>query len=356
MATKRQRGQSWEYIVKRKALLARPLTMTFDSEAEGDAYVARLEQMLDAGIVPPEFQEDNDTPKTIASAVKLYVRSQAIAEDDHHVLGVVIERIGMKKLTVFDYDAAEVWILQMKRIHKLAPGTIRKHVGALARALDWAVRKNFMVSHPLRNLPRGYSTYTEDDGEIRKDESRDRRFEAGEEDEVRRILAGGKPTDRERGPDLEQPEAMRLLFELGLETAMRLSEMHTLDYSQVDLPGRAILLDRTKNGDKRQVPLSTVAVAALQAYGMKSAGPLFPWAGTRKHVTALLSGRFVRIFAAAGCKGFTFHCLRHEATSRLFERTQLSDIEIASITGHKDLKVLKRYTHLRASKLAAKLW
>ena len=49
-----------------------------------------------------------------------------------------------------------------------------------------------------------------------------------------------------------------------------------------------------------------------------------------------------------------FHDLRHEATSRFFERG-LNVMEVASITGHKDLKMLKRYTHLKAEDLALKL-
>ena len=50
-----------------------------------------------------------------------------------------------------------------------------------------------------------------------------------------------------------------------------------------------------------------------------------------------------------------FHDPRHEATSRLFEKG-LSIMQVASsITGHKTLRLLKRYTHPRAEDLAAKL-
>jgi integrase len=49
-----------------------------------------------------------------------------------------------------------------------------------------------------------------------------------------------------------------------------------------------------------------------------------------------------------------FHDLRHEATSRLFEKG-LNIMEVASITGHKDLRSLQRYTHLKAEDLAEKL-
>ncbi len=46
----------------------------------------------------------------------------------------------------------------------------------------------------------------------------------------------------------------------------------------------------------------------------------------------------------------------HEATSRFFERTKLSDLQIAKITGHKDPRMLSRYANLRGSDLANQLW
>ncbi|MFZ5463765.1 MAG: tyrosine-type recombinase/integrase, partial [Pseudomonadota bacterium] len=67
---------------------------------------------------------------------------------------------------------------------------------------------------------------------------------------------------------------------------------------------------------------------------------------------------------AAGCKGatvrragiedFHFHDLRHKATSRLAEKLP-NVIELAAVTGHKDLRMLKRYYHPRAEDLARKL-
>ncbi|EQD66080.1 Integrase, catalytic core, phage domain protein, partial [mine drainage metagenome] len=89
---------------------------------------------------------------------------------------------------------------------------------------------------------------------------------------------------------------------------------------------------------------------------------LFPWcadvgdARTVRKTTALLSRQWARVFEAAGCPDLHFHDLRHEATSRLYERTTLSDAQIAKITGHKDPRMLMRYANLRASDLAARLW
>lgn len=56
MATKRLRGNSWQFIVKRAGVLDKPLTFTFKDEADGDEYCRKLEAQLDRGIVPAEHQ------------------------------------------------------------------------------------------------------------------------------------------------------------------------------------------------------------------------------------------------------------------------------------------------------------
>ncbi|KJV05562.1 tyrosine-type recombinase/integrase [Methylocucumis oryzae] len=69
-----------------------------------------------------------------------------------------------------------------------------------------------------------------------------------------------------------------------------------------------------------------------------------------------LSRKWATIAQLAGCDGLHFHDLRHEAVCRLYEKTTLTDLQIAKISGHKDLKMLKRYSNLRGSDLAERLW
>ena len=77
-------------------------------------------------------------------------------------------------------------------------------------------------------------------------------------------------------------------------------------------------------------------------------GGMFP-------ITAVaLRGLWSRACKRANIENLHFHDLRHEATSRFFEKG-LNVMEVAAITGHKDLRMLQRYTHLRAEDLAKKL-
>lgn len=64
---------------------------------------------------------------------------------------------------------------------------------------------------------------------------------------------------------------------------------------------------------------------------------------------------FARTCKRAGIEGLRLHDLRHEALSRLVERGDFNVLELAAISRHKTLQVLKLYTHLQAEKLAAKL-
>lgn len=50
MATKRFRNGKFQYVVKNKKLLPKPLYFTFDNEADGEAYIRELEDLLDKGL------------------------------------------------------------------------------------------------------------------------------------------------------------------------------------------------------------------------------------------------------------------------------------------------------------------
>jgi integrase len=67
-----------------------------------------------------------------------------------------------------------------------------------------------------------------------------------------------------------------------------------------------------------------------------------------------LKGLWNRATRRADITGLRFHDLRHEATTRLFEKG-LGMMEVAAITGHKDLRMLQRYVQLRPEDLARKL-
>lgn len=164
----------------------------------------------------------------------------------------------------------------------------------------------------------------------RVDNARDRRFGPGEEEAIRKCL---------------DPE-MDAVVTVALETAMRRGEIASLRWDMIR--GAVAKLPTTKNGTARSVPLSSVARAALASLPRRIDGRVFG-----VYIDDM-TRRFQDACRAAGVADMRFHDLRHEATSRLFEKG-FAIMEVAAITGHKSLAMLKRYTHLDASELARRL-
>ena len=362
---KKTRSGTFQLCVKNK-LLPKTFWATFDTYDQAEQYGAQLERLLGQGIVPASLLE-KDRPKrtswTISHCIAEYLRHTAVPVSDVKLLDTIRPALGITSTSDLNYEWAEAWISSMKCEANLAPSTIRHRHGALARCFDWMTRKHpdIMVQNPLRLLKRGFATYTERDSQVlaksgkeaREDIERDRRVPPEEEKVISEALEGDD----------------RTFFLLALETAMRMRECYTLDLSQVTLAQRTAYLDRSKNGDNRQVPLSSIACAllaehietnrkAIEARG----GRLFPyWDGNTSvreldRTTAEVSRVFRDAFDGVGATDLHFHDLRHEATCRLFERTTLSDILIAKITRHRDLRMLRRYASLRGSDLATHLW
>ena len=369
MATKRFRNGKYHYVVKNKKLLPKPLYFTYADQAEGDAYVDDLEQLLAKGVVPIEFQSHGISIK-LHQLINDYVRTVAITDDRRKLLELAKKRIQNIDISMITYKWGESWVKDMKRVRKLVPSTITKHVGALSCCLDWAVNHHLMTANPLRSLPRGYSNYTDEDSRIagvrKKNTERDRRLEPGEEDRILAVIDGKyKPEDRQRWLKPEPAIVYKTFFLLALETAMRMRELYTLSVDQIKFEQKTIILDDTKNGDDRQVPMSSPAIKLLREYIAERNldGYLFPeffdgnfeQRALEKN-TYRVSRLWGRVFQHAECPDFNFHDTRHEATSRLYERTSLSDLQISEITGHRTLTMLKRYANLRGSVLADKLW
>ena len=139
------------------------------------------------------------------------------------------------------------------------------------------------------------------------------------------------------------------LVSLALETAMRQGELLGLRWERVNLRSRIIHLDDTKNGTKRDVPLSVKARNVLLRLEPQTSGEVFSYTANGLKST----WRFM--LQKLGIVDLHFHDLRHEAISRLFELGTLDLMEVAAISGHKSLSMLRRYTHLRATRLVRKL-
>lgn len=170
---------------------------------------------------------------------------------------------------------------------------------------------------------------------------RDRRLTAAEET---RLLAAARADEN----SYIEPAII-----LALETAARRGELLSITRGDVNLEERYAFFKDTKNGRSRKVPLSKHALAVitqLMAGCADADEPLL-----KLTANALKIGFFRRVVPASGVIGIHFHDLRHEAISRLAESGQFQFVELQAISGHRDTRMLLRYAHLCASKLAEKM-
>lgn len=388
-AVRQTKTGRWELTITNRLLPRGRVFFTFDSADEAHTYGAQAEKWLAAGIVPAELAQPAERVELLGPLIRAWSNAGHASTADQEVLQLLMRELGGLPVRQLTYTWAEQWVRSMKVQAHLAPGTIRKRVQALAKALDWHLRRtpDAMTGNPLRLLPRGYSTYTETDAAalakakpgaaVKRDITRERRLTPAEEAAIRRALAGAKRPDRERA--LQPDPELALLFEVILQTGLRLREAYRLRVDQVDLPGRVLRPQQSKlwrgRVAYRAVPMVPALLAALTDHLQARAAPdrpelLFPglWDGdvspvALKRTTGRLSHRIGTLMDYAGCPDVTEHDLRHEATCRWLElrapgggwlyRTE----EVVRIMGWRPGSAMaQRYASFRAEDLAARLY
>jgi integrase len=140
---------------------------------------------------------------------------------------------------------------------------------------------------------------------------------------------------------------LRPLIALAIETGMRRGELLSIRWKDVDQTARTIRILKTKNGHPRTIPLTPKAVEILSSLDRKDER-VFPVTPNAVRLA------WERLRRRAGLEDLRLHDLRHEAVSRFFEYG-LTVPEVALISGHRDPRMLSRYTHLRPEKVAEKL-
>ena len=325
MAHFQKRSGSWRAIVKRKGYGT--LTQTYDTKAEAEAWARKIESEMDRGVFVSRVEADNTT---LAEALARYQR-----EVSNKKRGAAQESSVIAALTESPLGPRPVGSLQGKdlatyRDGMLAEGyspiTIKRRLALLSHLYKIAEREwgmgGLVNPVPHVSIPQVHN-------------ARDRRLV---DDELPRLLAAAHVYGGEIGP----------LITWAIETAMRRGEIAAMRREHLDRQARVLLIPETKTGTPRRVPLSTAALTVLDSLPRRLDGRVW---GMRPDS---ISQAFERVCKAAGIEGLTFHDLRHEATSRLFEKG-LNPMEVAAITGHKTLQMLKRYTHLRAEDLVNRL-
>jgi integrase len=210
------------------------------------------------------------------------------------------------------------------RLKTVVGSTVNRDKNLLSHVFTTAQREwGWMADSPTKDVRRP-----------KNPAPRDRRIHA---DEIERLcLALGFDNE----PVRTKSQAIAIAFLFAIETAMRAGEICALMPEHVS--GNVAHLPITKNGSKRDVPLSKRAIELLSFLPQPDEGnPLFGL------TTASLDALFRKARANSLIEGMTFHDTRHEAITRLAKK--LNVLELARMVGHRDLRMLQIYYNETAS-------
>lgn len=275
---------------------------------------------------------------TLRDAVSLYLKRVSVHKKGH-------QQERYRVVPILNHDIADMWMHDITTVEiaiyrdyrlssnarysdrKLSSNTVRLELALLSDLfsiahIEWgACTDNPVIRVRKPKLPPG----------------RDRRLRPREEAKLLR-----------RASEMKNPEMYSVIV-IALETAMRQGEILGIQWEDINLRIGIVHLRMTKNGTKRDVPLTFRAREAFTRLGVKPYGPVFSYKQTG------FKSMWRALLAKVNITDLHFHDLRHEAISRMFELGTMDVVEISTISGHKSIQMLKRYTHLKAHKLVAKL-
>ena len=350
MAAIEKRGPAQYRVRVRRADLPKPITKTFESHEEAEKWARRIESDVDAGkrvlfLTSPEARslslrealERYRDEKTLHKAGAEQERYRIARWLKHPLAGTMLHQIVPGDFEKF-------------RDERLAEGkafaTVRHELNVISQVYEaarfsWRMRD---LDNPLKHVKRPPAWAKPRNVRLKGTVS------------LRTFLAAVMPESKHCTAEQRNgAKRCKLALEFAIETSLRRGEVTTITPAGTNFTerwvevGREGMLHGELKGGTRRVALSSRAIKILKSLHPKDEQS--PWFGVSART---LSAAVLRARDKLGLKDLRLHDLRHEATSKLFEKG-LSAIEVATMTGHKTLNTLKRYTHPNVTEIARKL-
>ena len=326
MATFRFRSNRWQARVRRKGYPDE--TKSFATRIDAERWARALEAEIDRG----QFVNISEAQRTtfgdlIARYLTEVTPSMKGATEDSIRLKAMMRK-PIARWTMANLSATRVAAYRDERLKEVSGGTVIRELAYISAIVNHARREwGINVPNPVQM--------------VRKPQSPQARSRVLTDEEITKLLQALEPTGR-------RSHWTKPAVQIALTTAMRRGELLSLRWEHIDLEARTAYLPDTKNGDSRTVPLSSMAVDVLANLPRHISGVVIPV----KFFT--LDAAFKRALERAGIDDVRFHDLRRTAITRMAEKLP-NVIELAAVSGHKSLTVLKRYYQPKAEALALKL-
>lgn len=334
MANFRKRSGNWQARVSRKGHA--DLTKTFASMEDARKWARAIERELDTGtFLPSQHAKSLTLRELIDRYLAEVVPNLRGAETELIRLKTISRQLGHIRLNAL--NATTIAAFRDKRLKEASASTCLRELQTLSAMLGVAQREwQLIAANPVANIRKPSPN-----------KARDRRLSAEEETRLMLALTPAQRRSDGRWSKGTRNVWLKPLVQLALETAMRRGELLSLRWENIDLLRRTAFVPLSKNGFARTIPLTSVAVKLIQSLPRSIDGSIFPL------TPDAVKQAWGRARTSADLPDLHFHDLRHEAASRLADK--LNVLELASVTGHRDLRMLQRYVHVKAETLALKL-
>jgi integrase len=304
-----------------------PLSRTFVSKADAQVWARDQERAIDRAEAPISTRELKGL--TVADLLRRYrdtvTPTKRGAEPERYRLAALlaheIARAPLSKLS-----PASAAKYRDDRLALVQPGTVRRELAILQHCFALAKRE-WGIPLPCNPVL-----------EIKLPETAKARSRRLSHDDLTKLL---------KALNTNTAWYLHPLITLAIETGMRRGELLSIRWQDIDRKARTLNILKTKNGHPRTIPLTPKALKILSGIP-KTTERVF-------HVSPnAVRLAWERLRIRAGVEDLRLHDLRHEAVSRFFEYG-LTVPEVALISGHRDTRMLSRYTHLRPENVAQKL-
>jgi len=305
----------WQAIIRRKGI--KQQSKVFKIKSQAIQWARSVECEIDKGNTVDFSLSKKITLNQIIEKI------QPIDSRERSRLKILMEYFNGSTVNLINPSRIALFV-DLRLSQGLSSATVVKDINTLSKLLkvaqrDWNV---YLPNDPFKHI-----------GKLKQSPSRVRRLSKNEEF----ILINRSQSN------------LRNIIIFAIETGMRLGEILSLKWS--DINNNLAVLEKTKNGDIRYVPMTKKANQILMKIQKNKNDDrvFYFW----KTVSGFESS-WQKFKKREGLVDLRFHDLRHEAISRMFEKG-MSHMEVSAISGHKSLLVLRKYTHLNIEYLRDKL-
>lgn len=326
MASIRNRNGKWQARVIRKGYPDE--VKTFITRQDAERWARATETEMDRGCFVSRSKAEATTLQEVIERYITEVCPCKRGGRDEAIRLTKTSRSKFAKLTMAALTPKVIAAYRDERLTQVAPGTVVRELSYLSSIINHARREwGINMANPVAM--------------VRKPTAPAGRSRILLPDEEQRLMHAMMPEGR-RNLWL-RPAAI-----FSLETAMRRSEVLSLQWVHLDLERQTAFLPLTKNGQARTVPLSSKAVELLRSLPKNTDDRVFPLEA------CTLYAAFKKACKRAGIAGLNWHDLRHTAITRIAQKLP-NVIELAAVSGHRSLAMLKKYYHPSVAELAKKL-